>query len=227
MPSPDAHRMFQPPDQGARFGRPDDRATDTGADSWMVTWADAITVLMGFFVLLFSLAKVDDARFEEIRQALSSEVEVPEPLPVPITDTRAGPELAARLTEVMQASTYAGDVVVERLPAGVVVELPATAVFTDADTLRPDAVDTLATFAWELQQPGMNDYMFEVQVVGDWERGSARATALARFFEVQGVDLDRLRATAFGALTPRQKRTRGGLLPTPAQPTVRVLMERP
>lgn len=220
-------RMFHPPDQGDRFGAGDDRATGRGTDEWMVTWADAITVLLGFFVLLFSLADVDDLRFEDIRDALSAEVQVPDPLPLPVAETRTGPELAKRLIEVLQAATFSGGVRVERLPAGVVIELPADDLFDATGAIREDDAGTLATLAWELQQPGMGDYLVEVQAFDDWEAATARSAAFASFLRVQGVPERRLRATAFSALQPQLMRTRGGSLPPPDGPRIRILLERP
>ena len=221
------HRMFQPPDQGDRFGLDDDRAAGRSTDSWMVTWADAITVLLGFFVLLFSLTKVDDLTFEEIRQRLSSDVQVPEPLPVPVAETRTGPELARRMIEVLESATFTGGVRVERLPAGVVVELPSEALFDAAGAIREDEAGTLATLAWELQQPDMSDYLVEVQAFDEWEAAVSRSAAFARFLRVQGVPDTRLRATAFSRLDPRLMRTRGGSLPAPDGPRLRILLERP
>lgn len=40
--------------------------------SWIDTYADTITLLMTFFVLLYSMSSVDSAKFQQISQALNS-----------------------------------------------------------------------------------------------------------------------------------------------------------
>ena len=41
-----------------------------GSPAWMTTWADLVSLLMCFFVLLFSLSNVDEARFTAFAQAM-------------------------------------------------------------------------------------------------------------------------------------------------------------
>ncbi|MCL2398213.1 MAG: flagellar motor protein MotB [Defluviitaleaceae bacterium] len=43
-----------------------------GSPAWMTTWADLVSLLMCFFVLLFSLSSVDEARFQEFAEAMSA-----------------------------------------------------------------------------------------------------------------------------------------------------------
>ena len=43
-----------------------------GSPAWMSTWADMVSLLMCFFVLLFSLSNVDEARFQEFADAMAS-----------------------------------------------------------------------------------------------------------------------------------------------------------
>lgn len=42
-----------------------------GSPAWMATWADMVSLLMCFFVLLFSLSNIDEARFREFAEAMA------------------------------------------------------------------------------------------------------------------------------------------------------------
>lgn len=42
------------------------------AGSWLTTYSDLVTLLLTFFVLLFSMASIDNKRFEEVAQSLRS-----------------------------------------------------------------------------------------------------------------------------------------------------------
>ena len=40
-----------------------------GLDEWMGTFSDMMTLLMCFFVMLFAMSNVDEAKFDEIGRA--------------------------------------------------------------------------------------------------------------------------------------------------------------
>ena len=43
-----------------------------GAAEWLTTYSDMVTLLLTFFVLLFSMASVDSKKFEEVAYSLRS-----------------------------------------------------------------------------------------------------------------------------------------------------------
>ncbi|MGF7014392.1 flagellar motor protein MotS [Ornithinibacillus bavariensis] len=42
---------------------------DKGAPKWMVTYSDMVTLILVFFILLFSMSQIDAAKFEEISES--------------------------------------------------------------------------------------------------------------------------------------------------------------
>jgi chemotaxis protein MotB len=42
-----------------------------GADSWLVTYADAIILLMAFFVVMFSISKPDSEKLDQVSGGLA------------------------------------------------------------------------------------------------------------------------------------------------------------
>ena len=49
--------------------------------SWMLTYGDIITLLMIFFVLLFSASKVSEEKFEKVAQSINESLNRPGPDP--------------------------------------------------------------------------------------------------------------------------------------------------
>jgi len=43
-------------------------------NSWLETYADTITLLMAFFVMMFSMSKLDEGKFKVLKEAISSEI---------------------------------------------------------------------------------------------------------------------------------------------------------
>jgi chemotaxis protein MotB len=50
----------------------DSKSEEAGAPLWMVTYSDMVTLLLTFFILLFSMATIDKQKFIEIANALKS-----------------------------------------------------------------------------------------------------------------------------------------------------------
>lgn len=210
------HKMYAPPE-----------LPDGDSGSWLVTWADAITVLLGFFVLLFSLSKIDQAKVTALQQALGAETRIELVLPAEVAETRTGPELAQRLKQLLAPPRFRGTARILDLPAGVAVEFSSDEIFAQDGGLRPGVTESLATFAWEVKGPDMVDYMVEIQALDDWKDSNARSLAFTEFLAAQGVPASRLRSTAFGSLNPHQRDDRGGALGAASGPVLRVLLERP
>ncbi len=209
--------MFEPP-----------RDPGGAVDDWLITWGDAISLLLGFFVLLFSVSELDTDRFAQVAEALSSRNEVDEEIPEVIAEVLTGREVVDRVQGTLQPMLDAGSVEIEKLPAGVRVTIDADALFDGPGTqLRPDVSPLLTTLAWELRQRDMQHYLIEVQAAPDWDLSGARAVFLARFLDEQGVGRERLRATAFGDADPRIRIKRGGAIGRGKGGRIVFLVERP
>ena len=44
------------------------------SEDWLITYADAITLLMAFFVMMFSISEVSDEKYEEVAGGILSEI---------------------------------------------------------------------------------------------------------------------------------------------------------
>ncbi|MCX5759613.1 MAG: OmpA family protein [Candidatus Hydrogenedentes bacterium] len=53
-------------------------------ERWLLTYADLITLMMVFFVVMYSLSKADSARFQSLSASLSSAFHTPVGTPVPL-----------------------------------------------------------------------------------------------------------------------------------------------
>lgn len=53
-------------------------------ERWLLTYADLITLMMVFFVVMYSLSKADTARFQTLASSLSSAFHTPVGTPVPL-----------------------------------------------------------------------------------------------------------------------------------------------
>ena len=56
-----------------------------GGEDWITTYADAITLLMAFFVMMFSVSTLDAGKYENVREAIITQVSQRPPAETPIT----------------------------------------------------------------------------------------------------------------------------------------------
>src|SRR3546814_18980396 len=54
--------------------RPKRSDEPSGEDEWLVTYSDAITLLMAFFVMLASVSKIDIPTFEQVQAGIQKDV---------------------------------------------------------------------------------------------------------------------------------------------------------
>ncbi|MFK5892969.1 MAG: flagellar motor protein MotB [Pseudomonadota bacterium] len=64
----------------------DELAVEEGAPSWMVTFADLVTLLLVFFVLLFSMSSIETERFKSVMSSIQIALNVKSAFSIPQED---------------------------------------------------------------------------------------------------------------------------------------------
>ena len=133
----------------------DDSAEEEPSEDWLVTYADAITLLMAFFVIMLAISEPRQEKFEEvtgrIRERLTGEQES-----MPLQDVRQ------QMTAVSKA---AGEqTLVKPRRRGVTFDFKSGKMFApgSADIL-PDAVPTPDRVAQLVAFVGTDNYRVEVE----------------------------------------------------------------
>ena len=63
-----------------------DNDDDENLDRWLLTYADLITLLLAFFIVMYSVSRVDSGKFDRITTALSSVFKGPQLKPISAKD---------------------------------------------------------------------------------------------------------------------------------------------
>lgn len=198
-----------------------------GAPAWMTTYADMVTLLLTFFVLLYSFSTVDAQKFKAIMTAFQGTLGVLDGGKVVTSDAsihdasldvdvtfdvaQKDMEQMQALMEEMQALVAAGELpgTVELVheERGLVVRFADRAFFDlgKAD-IRPDAQPVLHEIA-ELLRPLENHVRVEGHTdilpintdrfPSNWELSTARATSVIRFL-IEEKNMDPKRLSAAG-----------------------------
>jgi chemotaxis protein MotB len=191
-----------------------------GAPLWMVTYSDMVTLLLTFFVLLLSMATLDNVKFSKASDSLagafgvlgsSRKAEIAPPKVVsyaPIDDdftSRVYRRLKTKLRELKLNKKI--ELVKDR--GAVVLRIDEAILFTyGGKNLNPEAYPVLHKVA-ELVRPlplnlkieGHTDNLGDEMV--NWELSVARAVSVLRYLASnQLLPLSRLAATGYGSQKP-------------------------
>jgi chemotaxis protein MotB len=180
-------------------------------DSWLVTYADAITLLMAFFVMLLSFSEINPAAFESVMAGIKNELGKREAPERPLFN------LAQNLNQIIDETDISPALVESGFDElGVVIEFESRSFFGPGSVvLLPEAKKTLIQIAFELEQPPYDLYFVDVERHTDdspintprfpsnWELSTARATGVVRFLIGAGLAPDRLKASGYADVKPK------------------------
>lgn len=195
-------------------------------ERWLLTYADLITLLLVFFVVMYSISKADQAKFAKLNASLQRAFNVlvlegQDKTAIagsgaPLTGNSILDDFLGLRTSVGAIAEQMGvgnqvSVTLER--EGIAISLSGNLLFDSGRAeLRPESTRILDAIADKLR--GISN---EVRVEGhtdnvpvetdlypsNWELSAARATVVTRYLaEIGGVQPQRLSAQGFGEFRP-------------------------
>ena len=187
---------------------PPQEAAELPNEDWLVTYADAITLLMAFFVLMFSVSEPNTEKFESVTAGIVESLSR-ETVPSPFKDIRE--ELSSAVTEGEGQSDS-----VSSTNRGVTQEFKGGKIFgPGAAIVLPEAEPLLDRVAQLVTLLGNSNYRVEVeghtddtpistaQFPSNWELSAQRASAVVRFLISRGVRADRMVAIGYADTRPK------------------------
>lgn len=193
-----------------------------GSPVWMITFSDLMSLLLTFFVLLFSMSNISADKFDNVAASFQSVLSGSNS--ESILDGHDGilelSEVLTRNEEMYKkVSEYVGN---ESLGSNVSVSMNRKGVFVElkeAILFEPGRADLKAEGIEVLQQlKGLiNEFDNEIMIEGytddvpmssaryptNWELSTARAVSVVRYLiDVENIDPERLSAVGYGEYRP-------------------------
>lgn len=180
-------------------------------ESWLTTYADAITLLMAFFVMLLSFSDFNLPAFENVMAGIKNELGKREAPERPLFNLAQSMNQLIDETEISLEAVESG---FDEL--GVVIDFESQSFFrAGSAVLLPEAERILIEIAFQLEQSPYDLYFIDVeghtddspintpQFPSNWELSTARATGIVRFLIDAGVAPDRLKASGYADVKPK------------------------
>ncbi len=196
-------------------------------ERWLLTYADLITLLMVFFVLLFAMSKTDSQKFQELAQSLHSALNpniftISNTNPVALPTQSGGPnsiiesQIFTQIRTIIQQvspTISSSQVSVNYSSDGIEVTLSGDMLFYNGtDIMKPNGILILSKLApilnsipnnLEVQGNTDNVPVGSAQYPTNWELSAARAVVVVRYLSEQlGVAPQRLSAIAYSQYHP-------------------------
>jgi len=196
---------------------------DTGGSfRWLLTYADMITLLLAFFVILYAISKVDLKKYEGVAVSLRGAFKggTPYPIPAKVRGVERGAPQSDLLFELVQAlrTQLSEDlkderIQIERNTDKIVLRFQDAILFERGKAeLRPSArrllgkvASVIGTLPNPIEAEGHTDQLpiRSGPYPSNWELSTARATAVVRFLvEDAGLSPARLAARGMGEHQP-------------------------
>ncbi len=193
--------------RGLRRRRPN---FDDSSSSWLVTYSDAITLLLAFFVMILAVSDLNEGKIESLKEGLA-EVISSETTTTPFTDIRQG------IDDYIEQNGLQDQVSVTLNPRGVQVEFANVALYdSGAASLKPAATPLLQELSRVIRDVSHGSHMIEVeghtddlpisneQFPSNWELSSARATGVVKYLLESGIEKERLKASGYADSRPKE-----------------------
>ncbi len=175
-------------------------------EGWLMTYADTITTLLGFFIMLVSLSSINMGKFEQATSSVRAKFH---------SDKSSALEtLKKNLDSLMIVSESSKDVDVKIDNQGLRMVASNASFFpSGSDSLLPKGIVIIKQIISQIKSmsPPMN-----IEVEGhtddrpisnskyesNWELSSNRASTVIRYMIDRGISPKRLKATAYAEIMP-------------------------
>ncbi|QKI88563.1 OmpA/MotB family protein [Thiomicrorhabdus xiamenensis] len=182
------------------------------SDDWMVTYADAMTLVMGFFVLILSMSMINQSKFEEVSAAINEGLLKKEKKQTisPLN------ELNKNLSQTLLEHQVLPQEAIEQGDNYLKIDLPGNILFaTGSAELGGGSSRLIADIANDINAFSLPEFNIEIEGHTDdipistvrfpsnWELSSSRAISVLQVFLAQGVDGNRLKAIGYAETRPK------------------------
>ena len=177
-------------------------------DGWMGTYGDMVTLLMAFFVMLYSASDPDPGKYEEIAESMKeafSKQDVENEFK----------KLHESLEDIIEKKNLENTVEIELGPNGILIQIPGSSMFASGSAdimtdMAPVIVEISTAITQLLDESSYHDYMIEVeghtddQPIGkdseifssNWDLSAIRATGIVELLYNSGIEMNKLKPIA-------------------------------
>lgn len=189
----------------------------SGEHRWLVSYADYMTLLCAFFIMLYALQQVDSATGDAIRDRIEQQFSSPSSASLvaeaplrPLAEANGLLPMLRELQQIPQLFTQVDDIHIKGEQDWVTVSLAADVLFAPGQTqLQAEALPLLRQVAekirhqpWPINVQGHSDDTPTRGTLSNWDISALRASAVVQQLIRDGVAPQRLAASGYAYYQP-------------------------
>ncbi|WP_419725102.1 flagellar motor protein MotB [Terrisporobacter petrolearius] len=200
------------------------KGDDINPNAWLDTYADTITLLLTFFILLYSMSSVDAKKLNELSNALQKslrgDVKVEELSDIKEiatnnekTSEQIQEDLVKKVNETIEANSFTDVIKVRDEDRGVVLQLDETILFDPGKADLMKKSQNVLNMVTKIVKDLPNDVliegntddipMFNKEFQSNWELSTARAVSVVKYFvSVKKLDPTKFSVKGYGEYKP-------------------------
>jgi chemotaxis protein MotB len=182
---------------------------EDGESNWLISYADLMTLLWGFFVILSAFSNPDSSKIEKLKEQTSKAMGG--------TYTNPYNEISDRLKDIVSKLNLEKDINIENTIDGVKISIQSGYFFDSGNAdLKIPAKDLLTKMVHAIIAPNANKIEFRVLIEGhtddapintltfpsNWDLSLKRSAEVARLFEGLGVKHENIQPIGKADLDP-------------------------
>ncbi len=177
-------------------------------ESWLMSYADMITLLLAFFVIFVSTSEPKQDRLAAATKGMKEQFGT-------VSLDSPYDSVYKNIQGIVVSNNADRNIAVEKTPRGLQVEISVLNVFAHGTAEIPKKqLDMLKEVARSLKDTTLASFSIEVEghtgslpttgegFASNWELAAARATRIVRILVEEGIDPARLRATSYAETRP-------------------------
>lgn len=178
------------------------------AEPWLISYADVVTLLLAFFITLFSVANINKRYLDSLARVFGQDK---------ADKTLSLPDLRKQLTDLVFSSKLMEDVEIMLTSRGVEIVVKEKILFEKGKAdLGFDSQKLLSRLAELFNRPGIIERRVSVEghtdslpiqtarFASNWELSSSRACEVIRFFTAAGINPERMEAIGYADTKKRE-----------------------
>ena len=196
--------------------------TSINHERWLVSYADFITLLFAFFVVMYSVSQVNESKYRVLSETLDSAFNAPDRISETPSDSENLEEYQTPLAELSELEQALGEALSGLMAEGDVqlygneqwvdIALDANVIFASssaeidkqAESVFLSVADILSPYENAIAVSGHTDNIpiSNNQFADNWELSTARAVSVVNLLSYNGVHPERLSAVGYGEYRP-------------------------
>lgn len=195
------------------------RGQEIDTSAWMNTYSDMVTLLLTFFVFLYSFSTIDSGKWEMLVEALTGNpisAEETELIDASVVRIQNFQKLYEQLEEYVEQNGLSSKIDMQKSDIEIQIRFVDNVLFDSGQArIKPEAIDILSKITLAL-----NTYRDSIEMIrieghtdnvaihtpefpSNWELSTARAVEVLRFLvEREGFDANRISAVGYGEYHP-------------------------